>query len=133
VLVSFAISRTSGWSLLSKVYPAQNPFSGTVIRFQAAAFRKGSNYNGCLNFGGDVAGLYMVPMLIFRAFHKPLMIPWDDIWARPVKLWKIMNFVELRFRQAPDIPVRIKPSLAAKLVEASVGRLSITPSAPVDF
>ncbi|MGZ4816921.1 MAG: hypothetical protein ACXVZV_16025 [Terriglobales bacterium] len=129
ILVSFFISRTSGWSTLATIYPAQQPFFGTLIRFQAAQFRWGTNYNGCLNFGIGPEGLYLVPMLTFRAFHPPLLIPWSDISARPIKLWRLFNFVELRFVRAPDFPVRIKASLAEKLAEGSVGRLQVVPLA----
>ena len=129
VVVSFVISRASGWVALAGYYRADHPFDGPLIRFQAAQFRKATNYNGCLSFGSDDQGMYMVPMLFFRAFHPPLMIPWSDITARPVKLWRLWNFVELRFQRVPDIPVRIKQSLAEKLAEASAGRFSAVAAA----
>jgi hypothetical protein len=127
VLVSFAISRFSGWTTLAGYYPADRPFDGPLIRFQAAQFRHATNYNGCLNFGGNCDGVYMVPVLPFRAFHPPLMIPWTDITASPVKLLRFWNFVELRFQRAPEIPVRIKQSLAEKLVASSSGRFNLGP------
>ena len=127
-LVMFVISRVGGWAKLEESYRTEQPFFGTLIRFQAAQFRKATNYNGCLNFGGDPAGLYMVPMLLFRAFHPPLLIPWEEISAQPVKLWKFWDFVELRFQRAPDVPVRIKQSLAEKLAQASGGRLQVSPA-----
>jgi hypothetical protein len=119
MLVSFALSRFGGWTTLAGYYPAEHPFEGKLIRFQAAQLRRGTNYNGCLNFGASYEGLYIVPMLPFRAFHPPLLIPWTDITARPYKLWRFWNFVELRFQRAPDIPVRIRQSLAEKLAAAS--------------
>jgi hypothetical protein len=131
ILVAFLLSRVGGWSALSSYYRAQQPFFGTLFRFQAAQFRYGTNYNGCLNFGAATEGLYVVPMLLFRAFHPPLLIPWSEVVARPIKLWRFFNFVELRFQRVPDVPVRIKPSLAAKLTEASVGRFSVAQPASV--
>jgi hypothetical protein len=122
ILVSFSISRASGWTKLAQIYAAQQPFSGTLIRFQAAQFRRATNYNGCLDFGSDMHGLYIVPMLIFRAFHPPLRIPWSEVTAQPIKVWRVFNFIELRFQRAPDCPVRIKPALAKRLVEASAGQ-----------
>lgn len=130
VLVSFALSRFSGWVALARCYPADHPFEGELIRFQAAQFRGATNYNGCLNFGAGQQGVYIVPMLMFRAFHPPLMIPWTDIAARPVKLLRFWNFVELRFLRTPDIPVRIKAQLAQKLAEASMGRFHIASTTP---
>lgn len=125
VVVSFSLSRTSGWTKLAECYRSEQPFLGALIRFQAAQFRRSTNYNGCLNFGGDPAGLYVAPMLLFRAFHSPLLIPWDEITARPIKVWRFWNFVELRFQRVPDVPVKIKPALAEKLVQASGGRLRV--------
>ena len=124
-LVSFALSRFGGWTTLAGYYPADHPFEGPLIRFQAAQLRRGTNYNGCLNFGANYEVLYIVPMLPFRAFHPPLMIPWTDITARPFKMLRYWNFVELRFQRAPDIPVRVKLPLAQKLAESSMGRFSL--------
>ncbi len=130
VVVSFTLSRVSGWTRLAQHYPADRSFDGQLIRFQAAQFRAATNYNGCLDFGANYEGLYIVPMFLFRAFHPPLLIPWSDITARPIKLWGIWNFIELRFQRAPDIPVRIKVQLAQRLAAASMGRFSLTSTTP---
>ncbi len=131
VFITFIISRVGGWSTLAEHYRTQQPFFGTMIRFQAAQFRHGTNYNGGLNFGANSDGLYLVPLAIFRSFHPPLLIPWSDISTRPVKIWRIFDMVELRLQRAPNIPIRIRTALAAKLIEASVGRFNVTPTAPV--
>ena len=123
-LVAFIISRVGGWSALADYYRSQQPFMGTMFRFQGAQFRFGTNYNGCLNFGAGAEGLYLVPFVFFRAFHPPLMIPWNEIGARPVKLWFFFSFVELRAQKVPFVPIRIPKSLAEKLAGASAGRLS---------
>ncbi len=122
IIISFALSRASGWAKLAQLYPAGRSFDGELIRFQAAQFRYATNYNGCLDFGSNYEGLYIVPMLPFRAFHPPLLIPWSDISARPFKLWTLWSFVELRFDRAPELPVRIKLQLAEKLAKGSMGR-----------
>jgi len=130
LFISFVISRIGGWNSLASSYRAQQPFFGTILRFQAASFRFGTNYNGCLNFGANTEGLHLAPMVIFRAFHAPLFMPWSEVTARPVKMWGIFNFIELHFQRAPNVPVRIKPALAGKLTEASVGRFSVAASVP---
>lgn len=127
IFISFTLSRVSGWTTLAQHYRADRSFDGQLIRFQAAQLRYATNYNGCLDFGSNYEGLYVVPMFFFRAFHSPLLIPWSDITARPMKLWGIWNFIELRFQRAPGIPVRIKVQLAQKLAEGSIGRFSISP------
>ena len=131
LFVMFIISRVGGWSTLAGYYRTDQPFFGTLFRFQSASLRAGTNYNGCLNFGANTEGLYMVPMLIFRGFHAPLFIPWSEIIARPIKYWKLFDYVELRFQRAPGVPVRIKPRLAAKLAQASVERFRVAPAGSV--
>jgi hypothetical protein len=131
ILVAFLLSRLGGWQKLAEHYPADHPFEGQVVRFQAAQFRRSVNYNGCLNFGASYEGVYIVPMLLFRAFHPPILIPWSDITAQAVKLWRFWNFVELRSMRAPDIPIRIKPALAAKLERESMGRFKVVAASPV--
>jgi len=130
-LVAFMISRVGGWTTLAEHYRSDQPFSGTLIRFQAAQLRYGTNYNGCLNFGVNSESLYMAPMAFFRMFHSPLLVPWSEITARPIKLWGIFNFVELRFQRAPEIPVRIRVSLAEKFGLASNGRFTHRLAMPV--
>jgi len=127
--VIFFISRVGGWSRLAETYRTEQPFLGSLIRFQAAQFRRSTNYNGCLNFGADPSGLYIVPVVLFRMFHPPLLIPWEEITTKPVKLLRYWTFIELRFQRAPDVPVKIKQSLAEKLVQASGGRLQLQSTA----
>ena len=128
LLVAFFLSRFSGWTRLAEYYRCERPWS--LLRFQSAQFRRSANYNGCLNFAANYEGLYMAPMLPFRTFHAPLLIPWTEITARPVKLWRFWNFVELRFQRAPDVPVRIRASLAQKLTDTSSGRFHDPSPAP---
>jgi len=125
ILVAFFISRVGGWKRLAESYSTDQPFFGTTYRMRAAQMRRGTNYNGCLNFGVNGEGLYMVPMALFRVFHAPLFIPWSEIAAKPVKLWRVFNFVELRFRRVPEVPVKIKSTLAEKLSEGSMGRFKV--------
>lgn len=120
--VAFLVGRVSGWNTLADCYRAQQPFFGTQFRMQGAQLRYGSNYNNCLTFGSSAEGMYMVPMVLFRAFHAPLLIPWHEITATPINLWRFWNFIEIRCQRAPAIPVRIPEKLAKKLAEASAGQ-----------
>lgn len=131
VFVMFILSRVGGWSTLASYYRFDQPFFDSLFHFQSASLRAGTNYNGCLKVGANTEGLYMVPMLIFRGFHAPLFIPWSEVVARPIKYWKVFDYIELRFQRAPDLPVRIRPELASKLAQASVGRFIVAPAAAV--
>lgn len=121
IFVAFMLSRVGGWDRLAESYRSDQPFFGTRFNLQAAQLRAGTNYNGCLTFGANHEGLYLRPIVLFRAFHPPLLIPWSEITAKPVKVFRIVGFVELRFQRAPEIPVKIRQSLADKLVVASNG------------
>ncbi|HPJ71373.1 MAG TPA: hypothetical protein PK636_01670, partial [bacterium] len=78
------ISRLSGWSALAETFGFPGMFEGKVYRFQSA--RMGPvNLNLALNLGADESGLYLVPVFFFRLFHPPLLIPWSEIEAAPVK------------------------------------------------
>lgn len=122
LLVALILSRIGGWSTLAEAYRSEQPFLGSMYKFQSAQFRSIANYNGCLNLGANAEGLYMVPMALFRMFHPPLFIPWSEVTAKRVKMWRFFNFVELRFQRAPSIPVRIQSALADKLAQGSNGR-----------
>ena len=123
LLVALILSRVGGWSRLAEYYRSEQPFFGSMYKFQSAQFPI-ANYNGCLNFGANDEGLYMVPMALFRMFHPPLFIPWSEVTAKRVKMWRFFNFVELRFQRAPSSPVRIQSALADKLAQGSNGRFS---------
>jgi len=124
LLITFIISRTSGWARIAQSYTADGPLSGTRFGWQSASFR-GTNYNNSLNLGVDTEGLYMAPMALFRAFHPPLFIRWMEITAHPVKMWRMFEMIELRFQRTPDIPIRIRATLASQLVVASQGRFQV--------
>lgn len=122
IFVLFLTSRVGGWSTLAQYYRTDRPFPGTIFRWQGAQLRYGTNYNGCLTFGADEEGLYIVPVTILRAFHSPLLFPWNEIESRPVKVWLFFNFVELRFLRAPGVPMKIPVSLADRIAASSAGR-----------
>jgi hypothetical protein len=82
-VVLLLISTFSGWSTLAHRYFSPRPFTGTIYPFQSARMKQ-ARFMGALNMGADRTGLYLAPMLIFRPFHKPLLIPWSEINARPL-------------------------------------------------
>lgn len=72
------IAAVSGWRRLARHFAEERPFLGETLRLGSARFRA-ANYSGVLTVGADASGLYLVPMRIFRAFHRPLLIPWSEI------------------------------------------------------
>ena len=77
VLVSFIISRI-GWVKLANNYKYEEDFIGDRVGIISASIN-GANYNNCLILKTNESGFYLKPMLIFRAFHAPIFIPWSEI------------------------------------------------------
>lgn len=93
-------SRVCGWRRLAEAYPSTSEFN---CETRPTSARVGScTYNGILNVGASEAGLYLIPALIYRPFHPPLLIPWDDIDANVHRArFAICDKVRLTFPVVP--------------------------------
>ncbi len=74
------------------------------------------NFGSCLDMGVNDAGLYLVPMIIFRLFHKPLLIPWREIQVEPFK-WFFSRGYRLTFRSVPGVSLEIHGATFDKMME----------------
>lgn len=100
-LILRILSSASGWGRLAARFQHPGKFDGTCHHFQSARM-KGVNFNSALVIGANREGLYLAPMILFRAFHPPLLVPWAEVGAEPVKtLW--FSGYRLTFRPFPDI------------------------------
>ena len=77
-LTLWAIATFSGWRRLAQRFADERPFLGETIRRASARFGV-SNYSGILTVGVGPSGLFLLPIRIFRPFHRPLLIPWSEI------------------------------------------------------
>ncbi|MGC4102139.1 hypothetical protein [Ferruginibacter sp.] len=78
VLITFVIARF-GWSSLAGRYKAApGSFTGTRLSYISAKINF-TNYNNCLNLQYNNEGILLQPIIIFRLFHPPLFIPWNEI------------------------------------------------------
>src|SRR3977135_2062016 len=77
ILITFIISRM-GWSDLSAHYETINPFLGQRVGIISASINS-ANYNNSLILKYNEVGIYLRPIIIFRLFHKPILIPWTEI------------------------------------------------------
>lgn len=123
VFLGYAIGRVSGWTQLGRYYGAPLEPTANRIRFQSADLRKWFGYSGCLTFSSLPEGLFLAAPLIFRLGHPPLLFPWSEIHVDAVQVFK-MDYLELRFQQMPEIPLRIRPKLAMK-IQAMGGKLPL--------
>ena len=120
VAILNVLARVGGWIALAEVYPAAGGFEGDRWWFQSAQMRWRVNYGGVLTVGASPRGLYLSVLLPFRIAHPPLFIPWADISASERK-GLAAGYVELRFRRAPGIPLRVMERLGRRIAE-SAGR-----------
>jgi len=105
VAVSYTLSKKSGWSRLTEKYQFSQKFEGQYFRFQSAKMNK-INFNSALEIGVNDSGMYLVPMILLRLFHKPILIPWNEIQAEPLKRFLFKGY-RLTFRSFPSIKMEI--------------------------
>jgi hypothetical protein len=115
VFVTYWVALVGGWRLLAKRFRAEGPFSGQKWHMQSAAMRWMSHYNNALTVGANVDGLFMVPFVLFRAWHPPLFVPWAEIIAQGKTQLIFFKVIELRLGSREQVPFSIRPSLAARL------------------
>ncbi|MFY2564299.1 hypothetical protein ACN469_42300 [Corallococcus terminator] len=77
-------SRVSGWHGLARQYRAEGAKPRQLKNFVWGQVGW-MQFRNCLAVGGDERGLYLVPNLIFRLFHPPLLIPWSEVQGRERK------------------------------------------------
>ena len=85
-LIVSLISLMGGWRSLADAYEAPEGFEldpAARFRFRSLQLRRGvlfpANYSNIMTVGLTEAGLYLVPFVLFRFQHRPLLIPWTDI------------------------------------------------------
>lgn len=110
----FILSRIGGWEKLARIYRYDVKFSGERWRFRSCKMNGYTNYNNCITFGTNQAGLYMKILPLFHFHHPPLLIPWQDIRKEKVA-GIVFNYLELTFAGVPNVRVRINESLGEKL------------------
>ena len=111
--IVFGLAHAGGWARLAREYRHWDPPEGDRWFGQSAAFGWVS-YNQCLIVGAGSRGLRFSVFFPFRVEHPPLLIPWNEITATPGKRLFIEH-VDLRFRRAPEIRVRISQRLASAM------------------
>jgi hypothetical protein len=116
--VLFLISLAGGWLELGRHYRYQGRMTGARKHMQFGSLRWGVGYNGCLSVGANYEGLYLAVWLLFRPWHPPLLIPWNDITFNRRKILGV-PVLELSFAQAPRVPLRLSRNMETFLKAAS--------------
>ena len=112
-IVLFVLRYVSGWDVLMRAYRTQKRFSRTVSRF-CSGYLNSAHFNNSLIVGADEQGLYLGMMFPFSLVFPSLLIPWEDVTAKSVKVFWSM-YIEFRFRQTPSVALRIPEHLARKV------------------
>jgi hypothetical protein len=124
--VAYLLALMSGWRRLAAHYAADMPTGGQRFRFRSA--RTGLvRYNHCLNFAATPAGLHLWLLLPFRLGSPPLLVPWADLSAAPVREF-LSSAIALKFARAPSVRMRISTALGEQIAAASRGALRIAPA-----
>lgn len=108
------LSVMSGWRRLAERYQTAEPFEGKFFRRQSGRLKQ-VKFNGAIDVGVNKTGLYLVPMVLFRPFHKPLLIPWGEIQVEPVKKFMFQG-QRLSFQSFPGITLELPNRTFDKMI-----------------
>lgn len=79
LLVNFVLYKVS-WTKLQERFREDEKINNERIGIISMRFRW-INYNNMITAYATPHGLYLKPILFFRLFHKPVLIPWKEIRA----------------------------------------------------
>jgi hypothetical protein len=125
IFVCYLLSLLSGWHDLGRAYRYSGAFDGTRWRFQSGQMRLLMGIHNALTVGVNSQGLYFAVFILFRVGNPPLLVPWNDVSTRACK-FLFWRYFEFRFRQTPDVFLRLPASLVDTM------RVAAGDSWPVD-
>jgi hypothetical protein len=119
--VSSLVSYLSGWVSLAQRYRATGEASGIPVRVGVARLGRSGigRFRNVLTVWVGAGGLRLHLLFLFGINSRDLFVPWPDISVSRGRHF-FADYVEFRFRGAPDIPLRIF-GLAADQVRAAAG------------
>jgi hypothetical protein len=108
----------SGWQRLAKVYPLSEPIEKEkTVGMQSLNLSMFSRYNNCITFGVSDKGMSIRVMSIFRIGHPPMFIPWEDMLAEDIKVYKFIPMVRLILLKDPKRKVLLREGHAKRLAK----------------
>ena len=79
LLVLNLIARLGGWASLAEEFPARGEPRGDHFSWRSGTVGWLGSYRNALDVWVSSNGLWLRPVAIFRAGHKPMMIPWSAV------------------------------------------------------
>ncbi len=126
--VAKVMAASSGWERLATRFELSSEFTGKRYRFQSGVLT-GLRFNNALEIGVSPRGLYLSQFILFRIFHKPLLIPWSEIRATAVpRLW--MPGYRMTFRSLPGVWLDVSATVFGHL--AAYVKVDAAPASPAD-
>lgn len=104
------LSKSSGWESLAHKYAFKGKFSGKKLRCQS--YRRG------IHVGANEYGLYLAVLFVFRPFHKPLLIPWQDTYLQKTKKGFVEGY-KITFPSVLEAELFFRNKTLRKLAEDS--------------
>lgn len=125
------LGQVDGWGTLAQYYRLAGSLP-TERRRMVSGGVGGLEVRGALEVAVQPEGLYVVPMLLFRPGHPPLLIPWD----RVVAVYRNENFLVDKTRLLVAVPgshEEIPITLPTRLLEPAYAVLPPVQAARFDL
>ena len=129
-VVGFIVSRM-GWHGFAQKYAASVRPPGMSFNCPAASF--GSilaSYRNVMRVVFSESGVYVYPMILFRVFHQPFLIPWEKVVAMKKKTRFWGDWYELSVR---DRNSEIRITLTTGAVKALESFRKVRPDGTDNF
>ncbi len=94
ILVLNLIARLGGWAGLAEAFPARGDPRGDHFSWRSGTVGWFGSYRNVLEVWVSPSGLWLRPVMIFRAGHKPMMVPWSAV--QEARTRKLIILVESR-------------------------------------
>jgi hypothetical protein len=109
VAIGGLLARLGGWSTLASRFSTSERVEGIRKWLVSADLRRPwnplpVNYSNCLKITVTAQGFRLAPILLFRAFHTPLWVPWQDVASvTEVRMLLLFPGARIAFRDVSPI------------------------------
>jgi hypothetical protein len=113
---SWSFARIGGWARIAKDYASRSVPQGPVFSMMSLQISSFGGYNNCIKVIFCAEGIYMVPFLIFRPGHAPLLIPWSKVGPEQTRSFLGMQYTFFPIEASgKKLKLRLKPPALAWL------------------
>lgn len=124
LLASFYFSKV-GWKELEENYLSEETFIGERIGIISALVGNIKHKNSII-LSYNQSGLYLKPIIFFRLFQRPVLIPWEYIEEVRSKKFLFYAYKELVIESSRSVVIIYVKENAFKKIEPKLGHLGIS-------